>query len=198
MRRIQLLLVFLFASASAAVADPTTFVCAFRDANNVPTKRTFIWDAGAGLFDGHHIGETWQDGDARIELRKTDIAIVRETTRPAGDGHQVNLVTTIDDYGFYSEKLDSRMIVRGECKKAASGQEFDVPLTRKFHSSAMNIKEQPALEPRVDTAIIKLTEAATIMRSLKPKDDLDRKQLTEALAALQSAIGDLNGRPSAP
>lgn len=192
----------LFCFYSSASAAPAMLICEVRDEKSVLTKKTFVWDAGAGVFDGHHIGDIWQEGDARIALRNTDTSVIREVTKIAADGRKTVHSISVDDYGYYTESVNSKIIVHGECKKARSENVYDVPEAARSHSGndsySANTMAPPAQDLRVNSAVVKLTAAVAILRGMKPKDDPERKNLDDLQAALQAAIGELTEKGLPP
>ena len=117
--RLAMILLAPCAVIGPALGNAVTLVCEYKDANSKPSKRSFVWDAKAGLFDGHRIGDVWQDGTDHLELRKTEISIIEETSRLAKDGHQTKISVSIDDYGYFLKMEDGKITARGDCKKAA-------------------------------------------------------------------------------
>jgi len=105
--------------AGPAFANPVTYVCEYRDGGAKPLQISFIWDAKAGLFDGHRFGDVWQDGAGRVTLRKTDISIVEDIETPGKDGRPVKTTVSIDDYGYFLKTEDGKVTAKGDCKRAA-------------------------------------------------------------------------------
>lgn len=111
-------LLVLCAVINPVFGKPVTLACEYKEGNSKPSRRSFVWDAQAGLFDGHRIGEVWHDGPDRLELRKTEISVIQETFKQENDGHKTKISISIDDYGYFTKMENDKVIAKGDCKKA--------------------------------------------------------------------------------
>ena len=111
------LLFLLLLVAGPAFANPVTYVCEYLEGGAKPSQWSFVWDAKAGLFDGHRFGDVWQDGASRVTLRKTDTSIIEEIDKPGKDSRPVKSTVSMDDYGYFLKTEDGKVIAKGDCKR---------------------------------------------------------------------------------